>query len=309
MVKCLIDADILCYEIGYGSQETKDGVVTPRSWNVCENLLNNRIETIRREVDSEEEPILYLTGSNYLTKLMNKKRKFMGEEQVPHKENFRFEVAKTKKYKGTRKSDKPYHFHNIINYMLNNYNTIVSEDGLEADDHMCIEQYKTWKDRDTIICSRDKDLKQCPGLHFTWELAASPSWGPIFVDELGFIEDYNEGKTHPKTGKPLPMKVRGVGDMFFYYQMLIGDNVDNILGVRGRGPVFAYNLLKDVTTQREAYELVAEKYVQAFDEDWEKMWNEMSQLLWMVREKDENGEAIGWRKPLSPAEEEANDFS
>jgi hypothetical protein len=112
-----------------------------------------------------------------------------------------------------------------------------------------------------------------------------PSIGPLLVDEFGWLE------------KKSSTKVFGVGDKFFYYQMLAGDNVDNIGGIKGKGPVFAYNLLKDATSSRECYELVAEKYVQAWGDRWKEKMKQQSQLLWMVRELDEKGEKVLWRPP------------
>jgi hypothetical protein len=95
---------------------------------------------------------------------------------------------------------------------------------------MCAYQYDGWGDPDrqykTIICSRDKDVRQCPGWHYSWECGKQPSIGPIMVDELGHLVDKNAGKFNPLTGKKLPLKVFGTGHKFFYYQMLTGDTVD-----------------------------------------------------------------------------------
>jgi hypothetical protein len=65
----------------------------------------------------------------------------------------------------------------------------------------------------------------------------------------------------------------------------------------GRGPAFSFNLLKDATTERECYELVAEVYVKTWGDVWEEKWNEMANLLWMIREIDAEGNSVKWKKP------------
>jgi 5'-3' exonuclease len=120
--------------------------------------------------------------------------------------------------------------------------------------------------------------------------------GPIDVDELGYLVHRNPDERDAK-GKLKPAKIFGVGAKFFYYQMLVGDAVDTVAGIKGKGPIFAYNLLKDATTERECYELVAEKYVQAWDDRWKEKLKQNAALIWMVRELDENGEKILWKPP------------
>lgn len=451
----LIDSDILLYEIGYSSQKVENDIVEPASWDFAQDLLDKKIQLITEEAGAEK-PLLFLTNTHKINRLKNKDRK---REEKPPKEyvpNFREEVAKEKVYKGGRKADKPFHFHNLLVYMLAAYDTAIHEDGLEADDYLCIyqmeyakkhgvrvpfhagsfildyedylkykgitfireskgyvvndtgkgptrkvwflhrdimgnpegmvvdhingdkldnrkcnlrictvrenvinsgskggaSQYKgvSWdKDRqkwlaqiknhresifigrfdleeeaaraydekakelhrefawlnfpekvivpefqDTIICSRDKDVRQVPFWHYSWELSNQPAIGPFFVEPLGFLE--LQQKEDAK-GKKKPPKLFGAGEKFFYAQLVMGDNVDNIGGLKGRGPAFAYNLLKDATSVQECYELVAEKYVQAWPEDWKTKMTEQAMLLYMVRELDENGKPKLWRPP------------
>lgn len=240
------------------------------------------------EVGAKHPPSIFFTNTKKINKHLNKKRKLEGEKvEKPFVDNFRFEVAKEKEYKAGRASTKPFHFNNIFLYTLSNYPTVVDETGLEADDAMCIEQYSRVKEKeyDTIICSRDKDVRQCPGWHYSWECGKQPSIGPMKVDLLGFLEE-KENK-----------QIWGAGEKFFYYQLLTGDAVDNVGGVKGRGPRFAYNLLKDATTVRQTYELVAEVYVKTWGDDWKKKFREQADLLWMVRELDDKGERVRWRPP------------
>lgn len=294
----LIDSDILLYELGFSSQQVIDGEVVPNSWEFVQDLLEKRIKLICDEVEATEPPLMFLTATPRINKLLNRERKRQDLPPKEYVENFRVEVAKEKVYKSGRKPDKPFHFYNLLSYILTNYETYVDETGLEADDAMVIHQHTRWKQGlyDTIICSRDKDVRQCPGWHYSWEVGNQASIGPLFVDDFGMLEHKNAGERDAK-GKLKPAKIFGTGQKFFYYQLMNGDSVDAIPGLKGKGPVFAYNLLKDASTVRECYELVAEKYVQAWGDHWKIKFREMANLLWMVRERDEKGEKILWKPP------------
>lgn len=184
--------------------------------------------------------------------------------------NFRYEVAKSRPYKGNRKNPKPFHFYNILFYLLAEYNTIVSEDGLEADDMLCIEQASR---KDTVICSRDKDLRICPGWHFSWECGNQHAIGPTFTDKLGWLEMIDK-------------KVIGYGLKFFYYQMLVGDTADHIPGLKGWGQAGAYKLLEPLATEEELFRTVKQKYLEVMGKEVAKEYFlEQANLLWMRQEK------------------------
>lgn len=275
-MKPLIDSDIILYEVGFGSQETKeDGTVEPRDWAFAQELLESKVKHICEMVGATEPPLFFLTNTPRINKILNKGRKRADEPQKEYVENFRVEAAKEKEYKGTRKADKPFHFYNLLAHIMGTYDCHIAENGIEADDAMCIMQYSRLSQRDTVICSRDKDLRQCPGKHFTWENGKQASWGPEWVEPLGFLEKRGKG-------------IFGTGHKFFYAQMLIGDTTDNIGGVKGKGPAFAYNLLNDLETERECYEHVAEVYVKTYEDEWEAKFMEQASLLWMVREVNED---------------------
>lgn len=251
--------------------------------------LDRKIELICKEVDATEPPTLYLTSDDFVIKQLNRTRKLEGLEPLIYKPNFREKLAVTKEYKGTRKSLKPFHYNNLLAYMLANYDCNVAN-GIEADDAMCIEQTKGLQDGyETIICSRDKDLRQSLGWHFSWECGKQGSIGPIKVEDYGWLEKRSNDK------------VLGFGDCFFYYQMLVGDSVDAIPGLPSYGTVTAYNLLCSDTSPTDslgAYELVKGQYQSVYGDDWEVHFNEMSGLLWMIRELDDEGRPILYKAPL-----------
>ena len=103
---------------------------------------------------------------------------------------------------------------------------------MEADDLMCI--YQTMYSENSIICSRDKDLKQCPCWHYGWEIGRQAQFGPELVDKQGWIKLDKSGNTP---------RIKGTGLSFFYAQCLTGDAVDNIPGIPQCGPVKAWSNL------------------------------------------------------------------
>lgn len=290
----LIDCDVLFYEIGFSSeQRLKVGnnyIVVPRSWEFAKELFDKKVGIICKDVGATTDPILFLTNTPFITKLENRRRKWEGLEPIEFQEVFRHKIAVTKPYKGTRKEEKPYHFKNLVSYVLNTYDTQISFSGLEADDLMCIYQTAAPPDS-TIICSRDKDLRQCEGWHYSWECGLQASIGPLKTNKLGSLINTNEGKINKKTGKPMPLKVFGTGDKFFYYQLLIGDTVDSITGIHRKGPVFAFNLLKNAESGEECLRLVREAYA-VTGEGWETRLKEMADLAYMIRYLKEDGEPL-----------------
>lgn len=305
----LIDADVLFYEVGFASEKRRavaaegtpfeEIAVDPQSWDFAKEVFDNRIKLICNEVEATEEPLFFVTESGLVNRILNKKRKYAGEKEKEYVPNFRNAIAKTKEYKGHRKTQKkPFHYKNLVNYVLSGkFKVEIAPPGLEADDAMCIYQTQhLGQTPTTILCSRDKDIRQCQGWHYSWECGKQASVGPLFVDSVGSLVNRHEGKVN-KEGKPLPLNVLGTGDKFFYFQMITGDSVDNIEGIIGRNKVFAYKLLKDAKTARECYELVAEVYVKQLGDVWEEKFNEMADLLWIVKNLDSQGKIVKWTKP------------
>jgi hypothetical protein len=156
-MKPLIDADVLRYEIG-AICEGDDG---PLHFDHVARTIDQKIQEICLSARGDEPPTLYLTGEG----------------------NFREKIAVTKPYKGNRKGEKPYHFDNITTYMVGNYDTVIVE-GMEADDAMSIRQTR---EGDTVICTRDKDLRMVPGWHYGWECGAQREYELREVREPGWL--------------------------------------------------------------------------------------------------------------------------
>lgn len=278
----LIDADVLVYEVGYAAETAwkgeNPGSLDPPPFDLCATLLDNRINNTCAVVGATQPPILYLTG----------------------KTNFRFGIAKRTPYKD-RPGKKPYHYKNILAYIKGKYDYRITE-GLEADDLMSIEQTRVERllwgavvpglpdggdgSTRTIICTRDKDLRSVPGMHFGWELGMQPQFGPEEVSRIGYIALSKDRK-----------KVKGTGLLFFYSQCLTGDTVDSIPGLPKCGPVAAYAILEGSETETDCFERVLAAYQAVFGDRAEEELLEQGRLLHMTRELDEEGSPILWRFP------------
>lgn len=266
----LIDADILLHEIGHSAQfkdkETGEPILLP--FETAAHLLDEKIKLICEEVEATKPPILFVTNDKRLSERVNKERKWLGLDPIPYVKGFRYDIAKTKPYKGTRKNPKPFHFYNLLSYMRTEYDLRIATDGYEADDLICQTQFES--EEPTVICSRDKDLRICPGWHYSWECGAQASIGPEFTDEIGWLDfDKKEGD------------VVGYGKAFFYYQMLVGDGADNIPGLKGVGIAAAKGLLHGCETEEDYFRAVKGKYVEVLGKESKEMFTEQANLLWM----------------------------
>lgn len=256
----LIDGDMLRYEIGYAAEAGWQQPGFPH-FDYVAQLLDLKIANICAITNATEKPIIYLTGKN----------------------NFRNDIAKRQKYKD-RPSLKPFHFKNLSAYIPAVYDVRV-QDGLEADDLMAIEQ--TRRPDETIICTRDKDLRAVPGWHYGWELGNQPSFGPELVTELGYINLSSDRKS-----------IKGTGLLFFLSQCLTGDAVDSILGIERCGPVKAFFILEGTQTYLEGFNRVREAYRASYGDLGDEYLLESGRMLWMTRELNEDGSPKLWEFPV-----------
>lgn len=274
----LIDLDVIRYEVGsVGEKLNKEtGELEIRSFDFVKEVFDERIRTIVEGAGATDW-IGFLTGDKTTIKTVNRVLRSRGDECRVYEPNFREALAKGKVYKGTRKQDKPFHWINLTAYILSRPNIQVSS-GCEADDEIGISHRSN--PSSSIICTRDKDLRMVPGFHYGWECGRQPEFGPVEYDSLGKIE-----LVRSKSGN----KITGGGFMFFGSQLLTGDVVDNIGGLRGVGPVKAYDLLSNCTSEREVFDSVKRHYEEVGGEHWRQLLEEQCHLLWIVRERNEDG--------------------
>ncbi len=270
----LIDADVLRYECGAVGQKfnKETGEIDVLPFDFVKDLFDERIRTILSGCGANDFK-LFLTADKRTLRIYSR----ASGVDTRYEPNFREALATGKVYKGTRKQDKPFHFYNLTAYILRLDNVKIAV-GHEADDTIGIEQYRS--DGKTIICTRDKDLRQIPGKHYGWECGKQPEFGPIEYDSLGKIE-----LIRSKSG----VKITGGGFKFFCSQVLTGDVVDNIGGLKGVGPVKAYSILENCTTERECFDSVRRAFEEVDSERWKELLAEQCALIWIVRELNEDG--------------------
>ena len=191
------------------------------------------------------------------------------------KSNFRFERAVTPGpagpgYKEGRGS-KPHYYQLIRDYFEEDINCHIIS-GMEADDALGIAQCTMTED--TILCTQDKDLHMIPGKHYN------------FVDKEFFTAE-DPGKVWMGETASGRKKIKGTGICWFYAQMLLGDNCDNIPGVPMYGPVKVEKLLRNITEESEMIAIVWNIYYTKFKDKAKDRFLEVADLLWMLRKKGE----------------------
>ena len=160
--------------------------------------------------------------------------------------NYRFDIAKTAVYKGNRVAPKPQHLPALRKHLVDEWGAVVIE-GSEADDAVATHATELGYNN-SIITSVDKDLDQIPGWHYN------------FVKDIAYHITPEEGMYR------------------FYKQILTGDSADNIIGLKGIGPVKADKILDECDTEVKLYNAC----VQAYDGNEERVL-ENARLLWLRR--------------------------
>jgi len=161
------------------------------------------------------------------------------------KGNFRKEYAVTAGYKANRKDkEKPVHVQALRDHMIAKWAAVVTE-GEEADDAIAIAATK-YGDK-AIMVSLDKDFDQIEGWHYN------------FVKRSKYYVTKEEGLN------------------FFYRQILMGDRIDNIIGIYGIGEKKSAKLLEDCKTEKDYYD----KCVEMLGSEERVLEN--GRLLWLRR--------------------------
>lgn len=162
------------------------------------------------------------------------------------KGNYRNDIAVTAPYKGQRVAPKPEHYAALRSHLQKKWKFHMTE-GIEADDAVAIAAYAVSED-ETIMVHIDKDLNQLRGWHYNYR---------------------NKEKYHVTEEEGLHA---------FYTQILTGDRIDNIIGIKGIGPVKAKRILEKCKTETEMYLACLEAY-----EGNENRVLENGKLLWLQR--------------------------
>lgn len=206
--------------------------------------------------------------------------------------NGRGRVLAVKPYQGQRKGKpKPPLLEPLREAMADNSNwlpefSVVLHRALEADDGMMQQAYILGENG--VIDSADKDLRMTPYPYYETDR------GEVMPSQPeGFVK-----LKHTPSGTP---KCLGQGPLFFWAQMLMGDQADHVQGIlkyNGKlcGAVGAYDLLKDITTVNDAANLVIDGYRAINQNVIAEGW-----LMWLLRSSDDNVYKYMKSLALSPA--------
>lgn len=269
----LIDADILVFRAGYAAEKNQwflsVGGKDPEVFSYKREA-QARLDELLPGLHSREEGTDYQMWSerylepveNALQNVKTSIAKVMEVLSVTEFDikcylsggtNYRYEIAKTRPYKGNRdKSHRPFHEEAIKNYIKGQWDTITT-DGIEADDALGIEQTARGSGN-SVIVSIDKDLDMIAGLHYN------------IMHDISYEVDQD------------------TADMLFLRQLLTGDSTDNIPGLVGVGRAKAERLLEGLSVPLARAEVVRQYASRSKKEDWLTYLNEQAALLWIQRE-------------------------
>lgn len=132
----LIDADIICYSVGFSTENLDE-------------------QEAKRYVDLFIQGVLTETEADSYECWLSDSRE----------NNFRHKLSAS--YKANRKQDKPKHYNLIKEHLLVAHNGRIAHE-LEADDMLAL-RYKE-NPLNSIICTLDKDLDQVEGWHYRWAI-------------------------------------------------------------------------------------------------------------------------------------------
>ncbi|WP_321868540.1 phosphodiesterase [Burkholderia ubonensis] len=187
----------------------------------------------------------------------------------------RFHAASVKPYQGQRQGHKPVNWRFVREYLelapYKPWERLIWRDR-EADDGMGLASNRMNPVRDTVIHTRDKDMRMLPGTHLTWT-----DYLLVHVP-LGAYEVIGaDGEMY--------------GTKWFWLQMLQGDNADHIPGLekhegKNCGEITAAALLAGTRSDADAFEIVAGAYRSHYGEGWDDRLCEQAALLWIRRAAD-----------------------
>lgn len=308
----LVDGDIIVFRSGMAGQYTMRDVYSPKDKKVpiisfrYVKLLNQWLKEHNKTRDDfiivdrpVQEPLNRIL---HTTKLMMKaiEEKFKGGKPKVYLtggNNFRDEYATEMPYKGNRWSEekrqaardagkwiewldateekhvvptRPFYEKEIKAYLTKYWSAELIE-GEEADDALGIEQYKMQvayrKDNTkprSIIVSVDKDLKMIAGYH---QDVSAMDLDPELIDTV-------------------------TADRNFYSQLLSGDRVDNIPGIKGIGKAKGDKVVAECNTPKEMLDAVLKVYEEKELDVSRETILYRGRLLWIRRKEEQLWEML-----------------
>lgn len=221
--------------------------------------------------DNNDEPLLIEAVDQFVRSILlaTNSQQYIGALGHPYVKCFRYERAKYKPYKATRreKDEHMIRLEPIIQARLRNHWGFISYPSYEADDIVSLasDLYD-----DVVICSPDKDLRQIPGVHYDYKKCEFAEIAPNQADYL------------------------------FNYQMLVGDVTDNVAGLPGIGPKKAEEALNKTDLTVSFYEqTVREMYAKYFGNYYGNViFEENKSVLSLLRMKTYSVEDQAYIEPF-----------
>lgn len=176
------------------------------------------------------------------------------------KGGYRYKAATMRPYKGSRKAKRPEHYDAMRKYLVEYWGAEVVDEDLPEDerreaDDACGSLQWQHADKSTCLVAIDKDLLQLPGWHY-----------------------------HPVKDE-FHMRTLNQADLWFWKQMMTGDTVDNIPGLKGVGEKSAEKVIEGCARKRNRVrKAVEDMYRKEFSGKWKEAMDEMATLLFIQRE-------------------------
>jgi hypothetical protein len=227
-VLAIIDSDSIVYR-GAGAAQKRDPETGNMEYQPVSHALQNAKKVIIKILERTNctDYKLFLTASNDKTC---------------------FRTNLYPEYKANRKRlDRPRYYHDVREYLTSKWGaTIVSS--IEADDIVCMEQYKAYNDEfgfalnidkegkgeqdfPAVLCGIDKDLDQVPGLHYN------------YVNDNFYYITPLEGRKN------------------FWRQVLAGDVADNVPRIKkGWRKDKAFELIENAQSEHQLICIVEREY-------------------------------------------------
>lgn len=196
--------------------------------------IGNKCEEVEQAYDKVDEAIsniITTSGASHYNIFVEK----------PFNNNFRKKIVKSYK-KSRANKELPKFYNEIKEYLIGTWNA-VGLGGYESDD-VLISYYRRCKEEypftEVLIASMDKDLRQYPIKIFD-----------TYYNRFGEIYDITEDEA----------------DYNFWLQMVMGDVVDSISGVKGKGVKKAEVVLNGV---KNRFIAVCRTYKEVYGSRWQK---------------------------------------
>lgn len=150
-------------------------------------------------------------------------------------ENFRYEVATIKPYKGSRKDvHKPHYLEPLRKWAAKLPYVKMARGTVEVDDVVCALAQRNGKNG--CVVAGDKDSRTSMGCY-------------VYIPDEMKKPALSAGHVVGRIRKNDKNKVVGLGYLFLFYQALAGDSADNIGGCKGIGTAKAFSLLEEFHNQ------------------------------------------------------------